>query len=110
SFEPVRRHLVPAARCFLEARRCCPHWALPQAELASLDYLLSGGDSASAYAARALELAGSDGRLLLFLGEVAAQAGDPGLAARSGSSSQAMPWPSWTAPSRRASASRRLWR
>ena len=56
--------------------------ALPHAELASLDYLLVGGDSASVYAARALDRAGGDGMLLQFLGGVAAQAGDPVLAAR----------------------------
>jgi hypothetical protein len=82
AYEPVQRHLIPAARSFLEARRCSPCWALPHAELASLDYLLVGGDTALARAAGAVDLAGSDVRLLMFLGDVTVQLGDPGLAAR----------------------------
>lgn len=79
--EPVRRYLVPAARCFLEARRCSPAMALPHAHLASLDYLLVGGEPSLVHAARALKLAGADTRALLLTAKVAAQAGDPGLAA-----------------------------
>src|SRR5262249_9293712 len=40
----VSKYLVPAARSFLEARRRCPSVALAHAELASLDYLLSGSE------------------------------------------------------------------
>jgi O-antigen ligase/tetratricopeptide (TPR) repeat protein len=81
SFEPVVSHLVPAARCFLEARRCSPFLALPHAELASLDYLLPQGNSASIYATRALSLSGNNELLLTFLAQVAIQAGDRKLAA-----------------------------
>ncbi|MHB1559939.1 MAG: O-antigen ligase family protein [Isosphaeraceae bacterium] len=79
-FEPVRRHLVPAARSFLEARRCCPYWALPHAQLATLDYLLVGGDPAPVYADRALRLAGNDSSMMMFLARVALEVKDPGLA------------------------------
>ena len=82
-FEPIRSHLVPAVNYFLEARRCCPFLALPHAELASLSYLLVRGDPASTYATRALGLSGNDGLVLGFLAEVAYQAGDRKLAARS---------------------------
>src|SRR5439155_11044430 len=56
-YAPVRHWLVPAAREFLEARRCCPHLALSHAELAGLDFLLAGGSPSTAYAERALTLA-----------------------------------------------------
>jgi O-antigen ligase len=81
SFEPIGNHLVPAAVCFLEARRCCPYLALPHAELASLDFLLVKGDPPSKYATRALRLAGNDTSLIEFLAQVAVQAGDRSLAA-----------------------------
>ena len=80
--EPVRRHLVPAARCFLEARRCCPALASAHAHLASLDYLLEGGEPSPVYADRALRLSGADGQVLWLAARVAAQAGDSRLAAR----------------------------
>jgi len=80
--EPIRRYLVPAARSFLEARRCCPTAALAHAELATLDYLIEGSGPAPVHAARALELAGSDGLLAEQVAQVAAQAGDLDLAAR----------------------------
>jgi tetratricopeptide (TPR) repeat protein len=80
--ELVRRYLVPAARCFLEARRCCPVWGLPHAELASLDYLLLGRDSASTHARRALRLAGPDGPTISLAAQAAGQAGDLKLAAQ----------------------------
>ncbi len=79
--ELIRRDLVPAARCFLEARRCCPVWGLPHAELATLDYLLPGGEPTSVHARRALRLAGPDGTTLALAAQAAAQAGDLGLAA-----------------------------
>jgi tetratricopeptide (TPR) repeat protein len=80
-FEPVVRHLIPAARCFLEARRCSPFQALLHAELASLDYLLAQGDSAATYATRALSLSGNNDVVLAFLAQVAVQSGDRTLAA-----------------------------
>ncbi|MBX6313618.1 MAG: O-antigen ligase family protein [Isosphaeraceae bacterium] len=80
--EPVRRYLVAAARSFLEARRCSPALAPAHAHLAGLDYLLDGGGATSVHAGRALQLAGSDSRVLLLAAQAAAQAGDLGLAAR----------------------------
>ena len=79
---PIRDHLVPAARSFLEARRCCPVLALPHAELATLDYLLIGGDPGTVYAARALRLAGSNGTLIALATQLAVQEEAPDLAAR----------------------------
>jgi O-antigen ligase/tetratricopeptide (TPR) repeat protein len=81
-FEPVRLYLVPAARSFLEARRCCPVSALAHARLGSLDYLLSPAETASAHSERALRLAGFDGRVADLAARVAAQVGDLDLAAR----------------------------
>jgi tetratricopeptide (TPR) repeat protein len=80
TFGPIRNHLVPAVRCFLEARRCCPSLALPHAELASLNELLVNADPAPTYATRALRLAGNDGELIEFLAQVAVQVGDRNLA------------------------------
>jgi O-antigen ligase len=80
--EPIRRYLVPATRCFLEARRCCPVLALSHARLASLDYLLERGEPVRVHAGRALRLVGSDGRLVALIARVAFQAGEPDLAAR----------------------------
>jgi O-antigen ligase/tetratricopeptide (TPR) repeat protein len=79
---PVRDDLIPAARSFLEARRCCPAAALSHAELAGLDYLLQPGDQGTRYAARALAIAGPDPDLLGQLAETCLQAGDFDLAAR----------------------------
>jgi O-antigen ligase len=81
-YEPIRRNLVPAARCFLEARRCCPVAALSHAGLASLAYLLQGEEAASIHAARALRLAGNDSKLTAYTALVAVQVGDFDLAAR----------------------------
>jgi hypothetical protein len=80
--DPVRLHLVPAARSFLEARRCCPVSALAHAHLASLDYLVVGGEPASVHLNRSLRLAGNGGGTLTFAAEVASRAGEAGLAAR----------------------------
>jgi O-antigen ligase/tetratricopeptide (TPR) repeat protein len=80
--EPIRRYLVPAARCFLEARRCCPVLALSHARLASLDYLLERGEPVRVHAGRALRLVGSDVRLIALIARVAFQAGEPDLVAR----------------------------
>jgi O-antigen ligase len=80
--EPIRLYLVPAAREFLEARRCCPVTALAHAKLASLHYLLERGDPASTYAERAVQLAGSDDRVTTYTGRVAVAVGDVDLAVR----------------------------
>ena len=80
--DPVRLHLVPAARSFLEARRCCPVSPIAHVELASLDYLLVGGDQASTYLARTLRVAGNAAGTLAFGADVAARVGDPKMAAR----------------------------
>jgi tetratricopeptide (TPR) repeat protein len=80
--EPVREFLVPAARCFVEARRCSPGLPLSHARLAELDYLLGGGQTTSVSAARALRLSGYDHLVLILAGQAAAQAGDVDLAAR----------------------------
>ena len=92
---PIRDHLVPAARSFLEARRCCPVLALPHAELATLDYLLIGGEPGAVYAERALRLAGSNGTLIALATQLAVQLDAPDLAAqglRKALQTQAMDW------------------
>lgn len=81
--EPVRRFLIPAARSFLEARRCGEIVPQSHAGLASLDFLLDGGDPSRSHIRRADELAGSDRQIHIFLAEVASQAGDLTLAASS---------------------------
>ena len=80
--DPIRLHLVPAARSFLEARRCCPTLAVAHAELASLDYLLEEGPPSSVHAERALRWAGPDRETIARAARISAHAGDPGLAAR----------------------------
>lgn len=80
--EPVRLYLAPAARAFLEARRCSPFMAATHAYLAELDYLLEGGDSSPVYAARAMRLAGGNGRILGLAAVAAAQVGDMWTAGR----------------------------
>ena len=80
--EPIRRYLVPAARCFLQARRCRLVSAHAQVGLASLDYLLEHGDSSAEYLKRSLRLAGADSELLNFAALVAAQVNELELAAR----------------------------
>jgi len=72
----VRLYLVPAARCFLEARRHSPLLADPHARLATLDYLLQGADPARVYAHRAFRLSGSDLQVLELVQNVAFQLGD----------------------------------
>jgi O-antigen ligase/tetratricopeptide (TPR) repeat protein len=79
--QPVRDYLIPAARCFLEARRCSPGLPLTHARLAELDYLLTGGETTSVHAARALRLSGYDDLVLALAARAAAQAGDIDLAA-----------------------------
>jgi tetratricopeptide (TPR) repeat protein len=80
--DPIRRLLVPAARCFLEARRCAAGAAIAHAGIAVVSPLLEGADSPSVYAARALSLAGADGPVIAMVAEVAMVAGDRALAAR----------------------------
>jgi O-antigen ligase len=79
--EPIRRHLIPAARSFLEARRCCPVSALAHAELGALAYMLDSNAPASLHVRRALRTAGADSGVLMFAARVAYGAGDPRLAA-----------------------------
>ena len=45
--DPIWLYLIPAARSFLEARRCCPVRSLPHAWLASVDYLIESGETTS---------------------------------------------------------------
>ncbi len=80
--EPIRRNLVPATRCFLEARRCCPPLALPHAELAQLDYLIEAGEPVSVHATRALRLGKASAEVLELAGQAALQAGDVDLSCR----------------------------
>ena len=80
--EPVRSHLVPAARCFLEARRACPMLAEPHAGLAALDFLLIGDDPGPMLADRADRLAGADVPMLGRLARLAADEGRDATAAR----------------------------
>jgi O-antigen ligase len=78
----VRSFLVPAARAFLEARRSCPVLPIPQAELASLDYLLKDGERSSVMNARAYRLAGPNADVMSVCGQLAAQVGDQQLLAQ----------------------------
>jgi tetratricopeptide (TPR) repeat protein len=80
--EPVQAYLVPAARCFLEARRSSPDLGLSHARLAEVDYLIDPGEPTSTHVARALRLTGYDDAVLVLSGQAAAQAGDIDLAAR----------------------------
>jgi tetratricopeptide (TPR) repeat protein len=80
--EPVRTYLVPATRCFLEARRCSPDLGLTHARLAELDYLVERGEPTSVHAGRALNRTGYDYSVLILAGQAAAQANDLELAAR----------------------------
>lgn len=80
--EPIRSCLVPAARSFLEARRCCPSLAVAHVELAALDYLLEGNDPAQVSIRRALRLAGTNPYVLQMAAELAAQTDDLDLASR----------------------------
>lgn len=81
NMEPVRDYLEPAARSFLEARRCSPLLALSHANLAVLDYLLEGGDRGPEYLKRALFLARADRRVLKFIIENAQLMHEPSIAA-----------------------------
>jgi tetratricopeptide (TPR) repeat protein len=80
--DPIWLYLIPAARSFLEARRCCPVRSLPHVWLASLDYLIESGESTSDHVRRALEQSGNDIRVLALGARAAVQVGDLDLAAR----------------------------
>lgn len=77
---PVRRHLVPAARGFLEARRASLVLPLAHAGLGGLSFLLEPGD-AGPHVARVLRTAGADAQALRYAAEIAARSGDLALAA-----------------------------
>ena len=80
--EPVRDHLAPAALAYLTARSLDPWLPLAHARLASLDFLLRGGDAGEVHAARARRLAGGREPLLMLTATACAQAGDTLGAAR----------------------------
>jgi hypothetical protein len=80
--EPIRQYLVPAARSFLEARRCSPYVALTHARIASLDFLLRSSDPPSVYLRRARSLAGAQSRVLDLIAQVAVQVDDLDMAER----------------------------
>jgi O-antigen ligase/tetratricopeptide (TPR) repeat protein len=80
--DPVWLFLIPAARSFLEARRCCPFRSLPHVWLASLDYLIESGEATSVHARRGLEQSGNDIRIMAVIARAAVQAGDLELAAQ----------------------------
>jgi len=61
--DSARNYLIPAVRCFLEARRCSPVLVLSHVELANLDYLMVGADPSLRYLERGSQLVGSDWRL-----------------------------------------------
>lgn len=79
--EPVREHLLPAARAFLEARRCSPFRAAPHVYLASVDYLVEGGEPARVHVERALNLARADAQILELAGVTSVRIGALDLAA-----------------------------
>lgn len=80
--EAVRLHLVPAARAFLEARRCCPVLTTSHAYLGGLDFLLENGEPSSVHALRALRVSGSLSFVARLAARVAFQVGDNDLCAR----------------------------
>lgn len=80
--EPVLKFLVPAARSFLEARRCSPLLPVSHARLASLDFLLKGGDSSLAYARRAFNLGSRERGISAFCAQLAVNLGEPEFAAK----------------------------
>ena len=80
--EPVRNHLLPAARSFLEMRRCSPFRAESHAHLACVDYLLQGGEPARVHIERALLLAGANSPVLAFAAVVSVEVGALDLAAK----------------------------
>ena len=82
TLDPVRAFLAPAARCFLEARRCDCLRPLPYTKLATLSFLLDPGDPGRQYLERAFRLAGGSDLEIARVGEVAVLWGELDLAAR----------------------------
>ncbi len=80
--DPIWLYLIPAARNFLQARRCCRVRALPHAWLASLDFLVLGGETTAVHAERALDQSGNDTRIMAVAARAALDVGDLSLAAR----------------------------
>jgi hypothetical protein len=80
--EPVRDHLLPAARSFLEARRCCPFRAMTHIELGTVDYLLSSDEPTSLHIKRALRVIGADLQALLLAAVTSVQVNEDETAAR----------------------------
>jgi O-antigen ligase len=79
--DPVWLFLIPAARNFLEARRCSPFRALPHVWLASLDYLVEPAETTSVHVRRALAQSGNDTRVMTLAARAASQVHDLKLAA-----------------------------
>lgn len=82
ALDAVREYLVPAARCFLQARRCDLVRPLPHTKLATLSFLLEGADPGRVYLERALRLSAGSGLETARVGEVALPWGEMDLAAR----------------------------
>jgi O-antigen ligase len=80
--DPIWLYLIPAARSFLEARRCCPVRSLPHAWLASLDYLIESGETTSDHVRRAFAQCGNDTRVMALGARAVVQVRDLELAAR----------------------------
>ena len=80
--DPIWLYLIPAARSFLQARRCCPVRSLPHVWLASLDYLIESGETTSDHVRRALAQSGNDTRVMALGARAAVQVRDLELAAR----------------------------
>jgi O-antigen ligase len=80
--EPIQRFLLPAARNFLEARRCCLVSPMAHAELGALSCLLESKLKPANYVDRVLLTAGGSSDLLTYAAAVAIQSGDATLAAR----------------------------
>ena len=58
--EPVQRHLIPAARSYLQARRSCWVSSSPQLGLASVAFLLEPTTTSDVYLRRSEKTAGAD--------------------------------------------------
>jgi hypothetical protein len=76
----ARGRLIPAARHFLAARRCCLVVPRSHLELSDLSFLLEPRGPAATHIARGLLTAGGDGALLRDLAGVALRSGDTRLA------------------------------
>ncbi len=78
--EPVKNHLVPAARSFLESRRCAPSDPAPHLKLATLWWLLEPNTPPASHLRRALRTAGPHAGLFLEAAEIALRSGELELA------------------------------